>query len=178
MKTLYTYGSNRHPVHEKTRAACRGIVVEDGKILLSYETVSDQWLIPGGGMESGETPEACVIRELGEETGCVVRPLEQFLSLFEYYEEWEYISHYFVCEVTGRTELKLTQAEAERCLLPRWLPLEEALTIFAAHESHAHNEEKRGCCLREYRALMAYLEETKTSQILQECPPVANDSGV
>ena len=158
MKTLYTYGSNRHSTHEKTRAACRGIVVEDGNILLSYETVSDQWFIPGGGMEPGETPEACVVRELAEETGCQVRPLGQFLSIFEYYEEWEYISHYFVCEVTGQTERKLTPAEAERGLVPRWLPLEAALAIFAAHESHAHNEEKRGCYLREYRALCAYGE--------------------
>ena len=156
MKVLYTYGANRHPTHEKTRAACRGIVVEDGKILLSYETVSDQWFIPGGGLEAGETLEDCVIRELAEETGCVVRPLEQFLSIYEYYEEWEYISHYFLCEVTGQTNRNLTRAEKALGLEPRWIPLEEAAAIFAAHESHARNEEKRGCYLREHQALRAY----------------------
>ena len=156
MKVLYTYGANRHSVHEKTRAACRGIVVEDGKILLTYNVNADLWMIPGGGVEPGESLEDCVVRELEEETGYVVRPVEQFLSLYEYYGEWEYISHYFICEVAGRTKQNLTQAEKALGLEPRWLPLEEALAVFSAHESHARNEEKRGCYLREYQALCVY----------------------
>ena len=31
------------------------------------------WLLPGGGIEAGETPEVCVAREMAEETGMSVR---------------------------------------------------------------------------------------------------------
>ena len=31
------------------RHACRGIVIKDGKVLLSYETKNDKYMIPGGG---------------------------------------------------------------------------------------------------------------------------------
>ena len=33
-----------------------------------------QWDLPGGGREGGETPEACVLRELAEEFGLLLGP--------------------------------------------------------------------------------------------------------
>ena len=35
------------------RHACRGILVKDGKVLLSYEVKNDKYIIPGGGVEKG-----------------------------------------------------------------------------------------------------------------------------
>ena len=49
MKTINIYGDNRFETFTKTRTACRGIVIADEKILLSYATKIDQWDIPGGG---------------------------------------------------------------------------------------------------------------------------------
>lgn len=34
-----------------------------------------RWVLPGGGMEPGETPADCVVREVWEETGLVVEVL-------------------------------------------------------------------------------------------------------
>lgn len=31
-----------------TRTACRAIIIREGEILLSYETKTDQWMLPGG----------------------------------------------------------------------------------------------------------------------------------
>ena len=110
-------------------------------------------------MEEGETPEECCVRETEEETGLVVRPLRQFLTLYEYYEEYRYISHYFVCEPAGSGRMRLTDAEKRRGLEPQWLPLEEAVELFSRHESYAAvSEEKRGAYQREYTALREYLE--------------------
>ncbi len=54
-----------------------GIIVQDHKILLirGYEIDTGQsfWVIPGGGLEAGESDEECVIREMQEETGLEVQ---------------------------------------------------------------------------------------------------------
>ena len=109
-------------------------------------------------MEDGETPETCCIRETEEETGFIVKPLRQFLTLYEYYEEYRYISHYFICEITGAGRMRLTDAEKRRGLEPKWLPLEDAAGIFARHQEYTDvSEEQRGSYLREYTALQEYM---------------------
>ena len=158
MKELEILGANRFDTWTKTRAGSRAVVVRDGMILLSHETKSGWWLVPGGGIEEDETPEQCCIRETEEETGLIVRPLQHFLTLYEYYEEYRYISYYFVCEVTGKGQMNLTEAEKNRGLEPRWLPVQEAVDLFSRHQSYADvSEEKRGSYLREYTALQEYL---------------------
>ena len=159
MKEIEILGENRFETFSKTRVGSRAVVVRDGMILLSHETVTGWWLIPGGGMEAGETPEACCVRETEEETGLIVRPLRQFLTLYEYYEEYRYISHYFVCEATGSGRMRLTEAEKARGLEPRWLPLREAAALFSRHAEYAGvSEEKRGSYQREHTALLEYLK--------------------
>ena len=159
MKELEILGANRFETFTKTRAGSRAVIVRDGMILLSHETESGWWLVPGGGMEGDETPEACCIRETEEETGVIVRPIRPFLTLYEYSEEDCYISHYVTCEVTGEGQMCLTEAEKRRGLEPRWIPLREAIDIFSHHQDYAEtSEEKRGAYLREYTALREYMD--------------------
>jgi len=160
MKEISILGANRLERCTKCRAGSRAVIVQEGMILLSRETKSGWWLIPGGGMEAGETPEACCVREAEEETGCLVRPLRQFLTINEYYEEYRYISHYFLCRLIGKGHVHLTEAEIQRGLEPAWLPLREAVHIFSRHQEYAAvSEEKRGAYLREYTALCEYMKE-------------------
>ena len=170
MKEIEILGANRFETSTKTRAGSRAVIVRDGEILLTYETRSGWWLVPGGGTEGNETPEECCIREAEEETGLIVRPLRQFLTLYEYYEEYRYISHYFVCEVTCSGQMRLTDAEVRRGVEPRWLPLQEAVDIFSRHQSYADvSEEKRGSYLREYTALQEYLKtKAADAQVTEE----------
>lgn len=48
-----------------------GILIREGKILLSHERIDDFNFtkFPGGGLEFGEGPKDCLIREFREETG-------------------------------------------------------------------------------------------------------------
>ena len=159
MKELNILGANRFEAYSKTRAGSRAVILRGKDILLSHETNTDVWMIPGGGQEKEETPEACCIREVEEETGCIVRPVRHFLTLNEYYEEYRYITDYFSCELAGQGKLHLTEAEMRRGLTPVWLPLREASALFSRHQDYADiSEEKRGIYLREFTALREYLE--------------------
>lgn len=45
----------------------KGVVVRDGRVLLVHNE-RDEWELPGGRLEIGETPPQCVAREIAEET--------------------------------------------------------------------------------------------------------------
>ena len=157
MKEINIYGENRHRQYTKMREACRGIVIEGDNILLSYEVNTDQWLIPGGGVENNETLRECCARELAEETGCVVKAETPFLTINEFYEDWLYVNHYCVCQRVGQTQRNLTEMETENGLEPRWISFDEAAAIFAQYQVYAgENELRRGAYLREHQALLAY----------------------
>ncbi len=162
MKQIDILGANRHETFTRTRVGCRGVVLTgEGTLLLAREERTDWWLIPGGGLEEGETLRQCCAREVLEETGYVVEPVRRFLILNEYYEEYRYVSHYFECRILGRGEQRLTPAEEQRGLVPRFLPVEEYLSIVSRHQDWAAvSEEKRGSYLREYTALTEFLNST------------------
>ena len=158
IREINILGKNRFETYSKTRVACRGIVVQNGKILVSRETESDLWLIPGGGLENNETLAQCCSREILEETGYLVDPKEKFLVMNEYYEEYKYVSHFFICEIIGKGQQTLTEAERKRGLVPEWIKIQLFLDIVSKHEEYAAtNEEKRGSYLREYTAMTEYL---------------------
>ena len=158
MRTIEIVGKNYFGRWTRERTACRGVIIEDGRILLSYAVRDDLWMIPGGGLEAGEDEGSCCVRELAEETGRVVLPSACALELQEYYEDCKYVSRYFFGAVVGRCQSKLTEAEQRMGLEPRWLPVGEALQIFSRHDDYAAtDEERRGIYQREYTALSALL---------------------
>lgn len=160
MKVIDIYGENYFGKYTKSREACRGILIKNDKILLTYEVNTDQYFIPGGGLENNESSEECCVRELAEETGCIVKTNEQYLTINEYYEEWLFVSHYYICEYIGETERKLTEREVEVGLEPRWVSIKEAIDIFSKHQDYAReNEMKRGAYLREYNALLHFMDK-------------------
>ncbi|WP_342506855.1 NUDIX hydrolase [Sporosarcina sp. FSL K6-2383] len=57
---------------------CGVIITNEDGILLQHRTDEDNWCIPGGVMEPGETFEETAIREAYEETGLHVEGLQLF----------------------------------------------------------------------------------------------------
>jgi len=76
-----------------------GVVVRDGRVLLirrGKAPLYGRWVVPGGTVELGETLEAALVREMEEETGLRVEPLE-ILTVFDRIErEGERVLYHYV----------------------------------------------------------------------------------
>ena len=78
------------------RVRATAILIEDGKILLLQQRVTESssrvWSLPGGGLDFGETVEACLVREMQEETGlsCSV---ERLLYVCDRIQDGRHVLH-------------------------------------------------------------------------------------
>lgn len=165
MKIIEIFGQNREKTYTKLREGCRGILINDGKILLSYEKRINQYMIPGGGIDEGESLEECCIRELGEEVGVVTNPHTLYLTLVEFYRDELFKSHYFLCSKLGECERSLTDTEMSLGLEPKWVDIDEALKIFGSYENYKDiNEMRYGLYYREHLALCEMKKLTKPEE--------------
>lgn len=87
---------------QEEKQAVYGIVFNEGKteILLVKRRDIPVWVLPGGGLEPGETPEEGTIRELLEETGLttvVVRKVAEYLPV----NRLTQLTHLFECQATA-----------------------------------------------------------------------------
>jgi 8-oxo-dGTP diphosphatase len=95
------------------------VVVENGRVLLvrrGREPLKGQWSLPGGLLELGETLTAGVAREVLEETGLSVEPIELIELLDRIHHEGERVRYHYViadylCRVTGGTLLAASDAD-------------------------------------------------------------------
>jgi len=99
-------------------AACALIDV-DGRVLIAKRPQGKQlaglWEFPGGKVEPGETPEACLIRELSEELGIEVNAacLAPFVFASHLYETFHLLMPLYLCRRwTGMVQAKEHEALA------------------------------------------------------------------
>jgi len=98
------------------------VVVDQGRVLLvrrGAEPLKGHWSIPGGMLELGEPLTGGVVREVQEETGLVVEPVELVELLDRIHREGERVRYHYViadylCRVTGGTLLAASDADAVR----------------------------------------------------------------
>ena len=102
------------------------VVVEGGRVLLvqrGREPLKGNWSLPGGMLEVGESLTQGVIREVGEETGLQVEPLELIELLDRIVREegpdgervrFHYVIADYLCRVIGGSLRAASDAEAVR----------------------------------------------------------------
>lgn len=100
-----------------------GAVVEhEGRVLLvrrGSEPLKGHWTLPGGMLEVGEALTEGVVREVREETGLVVEPIELIEVLDRIHREgacvrYHYVIADYLCRVTGGELKAASDAEEVR----------------------------------------------------------------
>jgi 8-oxo-dGTP diphosphatase len=83
--------------------AAAALVDTDGRVLICKRPAGKQlaglWEFPGGKVEAGETPEACLIRELDEELGITVAHacLAPFVFASHAYDSFHLLMPLYLC---------------------------------------------------------------------------------
>jgi len=98
------------------------VVVHEGRVLLvrrGNEPLKGRWSLPGGLLEVGEPLTQGVIREVREETGLEVEPIELVELLDRIHREGERVRYHYViadylCRVTGGALRAASDADAVR----------------------------------------------------------------
>lgn len=121
-----------HISGQRPKVRYQGAIVRDGTVLLirqrEHATSRTYWLLPGGGMEPGETPEATVAREMREETNLIVR-VERLLfdvaaeTRFAHEREHTYLCTPIAGEAAPGHEPEPAFAAAYTFIEVRWVPL-------------------------------------------------------
>lgn len=125
----------REGIEYFTREAVRGIMMDGSKIFVLSNNMDD-YKIPGGGIEQGESKEGALKREIKEETGYSIKQimdevlitLERRPDVYEENSGFEMISYYFLCTRDNHyIGQKLDDYEAKLDFKPVWIEMSKVL---------------------------------------------------
>jgi ADP-ribose pyrophosphatase YjhB (NUDIX family) len=114
------------------------VAVKEGQVLLirrGHEPMKGHWSLPGGLLELGESLTDGVTREMREETGLAVQPVELIELLDRIHREGERVRYHYViadylCQVVGGALHAASDADEARWVeRAEWLGTDGALKL-------------------------------------------------
>jgi ADP-ribose pyrophosphatase YjhB (NUDIX family) len=126
----------------------QALVEHDGRVLLGrrvFAPAKGLWDLPGGFLHEGELPEDGLRRELREETGLEVEPVEWVGAWNADYDGRVVLCLTWTCRVVGGDLRAADDIEELRWFAPGELPLDElafpmfveVLSLWRARQQHA-----------------------------------------
>ena len=97
------------------------LCVQRGENKLSY--ISKKYEFPGGKVESGETLQETIIREIQEELKIKIVPIQQFITVDHEYPDFNLKMHSFICKCEN-VEIVLTEHTQYK-----WLKINELIDL-------------------------------------------------
>ena len=107
------------------RISAKALILDDEKRFLLAKEENGKWELPGGGLDFGEKPQECLIREIKEEMGLDVTFIAENPSYFLTSKKEN--SHWFsnVLYLAKVSDLNFTPSD--ECIEVRFFTKEEAL---------------------------------------------------
>lgn len=143
-KDVFRKGKSQQDPSFTDRLTGKAVVFDRNNLALIGNKVNSFYLLPGGGIEEGESIEEGVVRECLEEIGYQVKLIEP-LGVVEDYRQREKrhkISHCYIAEVVGeKGNQKLTESEKRNGLHVIWVSLAEAIKILTGQAKQLRNGE-------------------------------------
>lgn len=119
------------PVVRRVRVVAA--VVWDGPLLLITQRppggpLGLQWEFPGGKLETGESPEVALVREVGEELGVAANAHETLaVHAHDYSHGLRVEVTFILCTLASHTFTPSAAVHAHRWLDPREIPVDDML---------------------------------------------------
>ena len=165
MRMLFTMDAKDYdpdaPLH--IRPSVRGIILQDGKVLMVHSLKYDYYKFPGGGIEAGEDHKEALCREVREETGFTVLPesvreyglvhrRERDVDGTTFVQD----NFYYLCEIGGKLRQELDDYEDEEGFTPEFVAPQWAIHVNRCHD---HQEKWGAVQARDSRVLELLMEE-------------------
>ncbi len=146
------------------RIATRAIILNENKILLLYTKRYDDYSLPGGGVDKGESIQEGLIREVHEETGAKnIRNIKPF-GIYEEYRSWykpehdilHMLSYCFTCDIDSKLgETKYESYEVNNGMKPVWVDINKAIKH---NENIITSSEKKGLSIERETFLLKLIK--------------------
>ncbi len=148
-----------------TRLATRGIAMQGDTILLLYTERYEDYSLPGGGLDLGESQIEGMMRELSEETGAKdIKNIKPF-GAYEEYRPWykpdydiqHMISYCYTCDINKELGSSNLEAyEVKNGMKAVWINIHEAIKH---NKNTMATSEKKGMSIERETFLLELIAE-------------------
>lgn len=130
---------------KRSRKASKVILLDENNNILLIGR--EHRLLPGGGLEVGESFEEAAIRECKEETGYDINIIDLigFTEEFRAEEGRHQITYCFIAKIAGEQNKPTTTEDEEQGLVLDWLTIEDAITLLEKQKSTFTEKDYNGC---------------------------------
>lgn len=124
MNILATIGQADTLIQYTDRPTVKVVIKKDNKLL-----ILNKGLLPGGGIDPGESDHDAITRELQEELGVTVKDIQEIGTVVQYRNllDKKYLINGYTAELETTGGLTDPQDEGEAHFTVQWLALEEAI---------------------------------------------------